>query len=166
MFVRYYTELSHPAVDVEQALVKNGLQRWLQRVIEEGSTAEGQLLAQVGFDVAGRRVAKRGLVTISDPVRRGSTLVVPIEWKAAEHTHLFPSVEADLEIASLGSTLTQVSLSALYEPPFGAIGSALDRALLHRVAEAVVRDTTERIAEVLKAELSSGAASSPSAGPG
>ena len=38
------------------------------------------------------------------------------------------------------------SMSGRYSPPFGSVGEALDRALLHRVAEATVRDFVERVA--------------------
>ena len=37
-------------------------------------------------------------------------------------------------------------MSARYVPPFGAVGRALDRALLSRVAEATVKDFLDRVA--------------------
>jgi hypothetical protein len=58
-------------------------------------------------------------------------------------------LDADLEVARLTPTITQLSISARYAPPLGAIGSAIDRALLHRVAEATVKDFMDRVAAAL-----------------
>ena len=44
---------------------------------------------------------------------------------------------------------TQLSISARYVPPLGALGSAIDRALLHRVAEATMKDFLDRVATAL-----------------
>jgi hypothetical protein len=42
-------------------------------------------------------------------------------------------------------------MSARYLPPWGALGSAVDRALLHRVAEATVKDFLDRVGAALRA---------------
>ena len=42
---------------------------------------------------------------------------------------LFPSLDADLEVAPL-SRGTQLAMSARYEPPFGGLGRTIDRAVL------------------------------------
>jgi hypothetical protein len=64
---------------------------------------------------------------------------------------LIPSLEADIELGELGPGRTQLSISARYTPPLGPLGHALDRALLHRVAEATVKDFLDRVAERLSA---------------
>ena len=73
---------------------------------------------------------------------------------------LIPEMEGDLEVAPLGPASSQLSISARYTPPLGAIGQAIDRALLHRVAEATLKDFLDRVAEGLAdpdAEVSAGA---------
>jgi len=55
----------------------------------------------------------------------------------------------DIEIAALGAMRTQLSMSARYRPPLGMIGRALDKALMHRVAEATVKDFLDRVGERL-----------------
>jgi hypothetical protein len=40
-------------------------------------------------------------------------------------------------------------MSARYRPPLGMIGRALDKALMHRVAEATVKDFLDRVGERL-----------------
>ena len=44
----------------------------------------------------------------------------------------------------------KLSVSARYRTPMGAVGRMLDRALLHRVAEATVKDFLDRVGERLR----------------
>ena len=46
-------------------------------------------------------------------------------WKATGAQRLFPLLEADLEVAGLGATRTQLSISARYRPPMGPLGRVL-----------------------------------------
>ena len=64
---------------------------------------------------------------------------------------MFPHLDADIEVASLGADRTQLSISARYRAPMGALGRMLDRALLHRVAEATVKDFLDRVGEQVRA---------------
>ena len=64
---------------------------------------------------------------------------------------MYSRISGACAVAALGKDLTQVGLSARYTPPFGLLGASLDRALLHRVAEATVRDFVERVAAGLVA---------------
>lgn len=70
-----------------------------------------------------------------------------MSWRATGPDRLFPQLDADLEVAALGRGRTQLSISARYRPPMGAAGRALDRALLHRVAEATIKDFLDRVGE-------------------
>jgi hypothetical protein len=70
-------------------------------------------------------------------------------WEATGPEGLLPTLEGDLEVASLGPNRTQLSISAMYTPPMGAFGRALDRGLLHRVAEATVKDFLDRVAAAM-----------------
>jgi len=153
MFARYYVELPIPAVEVERGFLTEGIRGWLPGLIADGSVHEKRLMAEVGFAVRGKRFGRRGTVSVGEPRRTGQSIVVPLGWIASDQAGLFPRVEADLEIAPLGPNATQVSLSARYTPPLGMVGHVLDRALMHRVAEAVVKNTTERIVAVIRKRL-------------
>ena len=59
---------------------------------------------------------------------------------------LFPVLDADLTLADLGDAGTLVKLASVYRPPFGALGQALDRGVLHRVAEATIKAFLARVA--------------------
>jgi hypothetical protein len=87
-----------------------------------------------------RRVNKRVEVRVGDAYRIPEKTTLPIAWFASGSERLFPSLEANLELAALGERRSQRSISARYTPPLGAVGRALDRALMHRVADATVKD--------------------------
>lgn len=67
---------------------------------------------------------------------------VALRWEATGPGGvLFPVLDADLTLTPSpepgpGSLL---KLAGVYRPPFGPVGQALDRAILHRVAAATVR---------------------------
>ena len=75
-----------------------------------------------------------------------------MHWAAAGATGLFPSLDADLEVAPLGPHRTQLAMSARYVPPLGAVGRAIDRAVLFRVAEATLKDFLDHVAEAMSAQ--------------
>lgn len=89
-----------------------------------------------------------------------------MRWKPSSAWPLFPELDADLEVASLGPSRTQLSVNARYTPPLGRLGSVIDRALLHRVAEATVKDFVDRVGAALErdADALPAAASGSSAG--
>jgi hypothetical protein len=71
-------------------------------------------------------------------------------WRATRPEGLFPQLDADIEVASLGAGRTHLSISARYRPPMGVVGRMLDRALLHRVAEATIKDFLDRVGEQVR----------------
>ena len=152
MFIRYYVELAHPWGDLERALLATPKE--LIPSIASFADDRGQhLLAEVGFAIDGHRVTKRIEVEVGPPVIREGRTWIPITWRATGATGLFPVMEAELELASLGGRLTQLSISARYQPPLGLLGRTIDRALLSRVAEATVKDFIDRLGQALEARL-------------
>jgi len=154
MFAKYYLELPYASDAVAAALLAEPPESWLPGHVKAGGEFEESLLAEVGFKVAGRRVARRVAVNVGRPVPLGAgALVVPITWRVASQESLFPTLAADLEVAPVGAELTQMSIGARYDPPLSVAGRLIDRTRLHRVAQAVVRDFTEGIADKLRARL-------------
>lgn len=152
IFTKYFVELEYPVEAVERALLVTSPADWVPGVVAAASEREQQLLIEVGFEARGQRMRSRGEIQIGDPVKLGQATVMPLCWKTFGKTPL-PEVNAELEVAPLGRRLTQLSVSARYTPPLAAIGLLLDRALLHRVAEAALRDFVERVAAVLRERL-------------
>jgi hypothetical protein len=149
VFIRYYVDLAHSVLDLESALLKAPAS-WLPG-LAEGADEHGQrLLTEVGFPVDGHRIVKRVSIAIGEPVRASARTWIPISWQATGPGGLFPVLDGELEIATLGAHRTQLAFSARYHPPLGLIGRTADRALLSRVAEATIKDFVDRIAERLQ----------------
>jgi len=150
MFIRYYLDLALPFADVDRALLTEP-EAWVPGLARDAEHQGENLLAEVGFAVdADRRVDKKVEIAFGAPYRIKGKSALPMQWKATGAESLFPSLDADLEVAALGANRTQLSMSARYRPPGGAVGRALDRALLHRVAEATVKDFLDRVGDVLR----------------
>lgn len=151
MFARYYVELPLEAATVEEALTAST--GWLPGLARDANHQGDVLLAEVGFggDV---RIARQVEIELGDAVRMPTKTVVPLRWHATGATGLFPSLDADLEVAPLGPMRTQLAISARYVPPLGALGRAIDRALLFRVAEATLKDFLDRVREAVLSETS------------
>ena len=80
----------------------------------------------------------------------GSAGGLALRWEATgAGGGLFPVLDADLTLADLGDEGTLVKLAGVCRPPFGALGQALDRAGLHRVAVATIRVFLARVAAEL-----------------
>jgi len=155
MFVRSYTEVDRTYDEVRQALLDRA-DRWLPGVATDAGRRGELLLAEVGFGGEHARVETPVVIEIRPAMEFPSRLVLPIEWRPLSARNLLPKLDGDLEIAPLGPRRTHCSLSARYRPPLGIVGEALDRALLHRVAEATVKDFVDRLAASFSAELVAG----------
>jgi hypothetical protein len=148
MFVRYYVELPLPPEEVEAALVAAPA-GWLSALAGEADQRGGSLLAEVGVGPFGPRLGRRVAVSVGPPLRYPSKTLLPFTWRPAGGSGLLPDLEGDIELGSLGSGKTQLAVSGRYRPPLGSLGRAADRVLLHRVAEATVKDFLDRVAEAL-----------------
>ncbi len=84
---------------------------------------------------------------------RGQGFVLPVSWWATGAQRLFPTLEADLEIMPLGPEQTMLTLMGRYQPPLGAVGRAMDRLVMHRIAEACVRSFLHRSAATLESAI-------------
>jgi hypothetical protein len=81
---------------------------------------------------------------------RGEAAVLALRWEATgPGGRLFPALDADIWLTPAGEHSTRLSLAGVYRPPLAAVGPGLDRAVLHRVADATVRSLLARMADVL-----------------
>ena len=150
MFVRYYLEIAAPFDEVEATLLDHP-GRWVPGLLRVAEEEGERLLAEVGVALETRRIHKEVEIGLGAPYRFPSKTVLPMTWRATGAERLFPQLDADIEVAALGMSRTQLSISARYRPPMGVVGRALDRAILHRVAEATVKDFLDRVGEQMRA---------------
>lgn len=151
MFVYFFTHLMRPFDEVEPLFVEHA-ERWIPHHLEEAFESREALRVRVGLG-KGFRVGKDVLVSVGESRREETKTFLPIDVQATHPASLFPHLQADLELARLGPGMTQLTLRGSYRPPLGLVGEAIDRALLHRVAEAAVKDFVEQLGARLEAAL-------------
>lgn len=107
--------------------------------------AGNAVLRRAGFAGITKEVAIQTL----PPYQRGETTVIVTRMVATGAAgYLFPVLDADFELSPTHDGETRVLLRGTYRPPLGSLGAALDRAVLHRAAEATVRRLITQAAEV------------------
>jgi hypothetical protein len=85
-----------------------------------------------------------------------------IRWEATgPGGGLFPVLDADLSLTRAGENSTLLTLTGAYRPPFGALGAALDRAVLHRVAAATMRNFIKQVAAAITGQPGPAAVADP-----
>lgn len=105
-------------------------------------------LARVGpfGDLVGASKVVR--VSLLEPVPREDTMVLPVRWEAIGVTgRLFPVLDANLVLVAADGCRTRLSFTGAYRPPLAALGSGIDRMVLHRAASATVRSLLRQVAE-------------------
>src|SRR4029453_15692434 len=136
MFAGYFVELPLPAAQVERALLDHP-PGWLAEMAGVAQQRGDDLLTEVGVGPLGTRRGRRGGVPVGG---------------------LLPRLDADIELGSLGEDRTQLAISARYRPPLGVVGRAVDRVLLHRVAEATLKDFLDRLGQAITHQAMAGGA--------
>ncbi|HZA82453.1 MAG TPA: hypothetical protein VFC13_13440 [Actinomycetes bacterium] len=149
MFIRYYIELSLPVTQVEQVFVGSPA-GWLSAMAGEAQRRGDGLLGEVGVGPLGARLRRQVRIRLGEPVHFPSMTSLPLTWEPVGLEGMLPRLDANLELGSLGEDRTQLAISARYRPPLGAVGRAVDRVLLHRVAEATVKDFLDRVGQAIK----------------
>lgn len=132
-------EDAYPAV---AAVLEEGPLAWLPEV----ALAPEAYTTELGIGGPGRRVGRRVLVTPGRVQPFAHGVAVPVEWRAAEHPELYPTLSGWLRLEPAGPAACRLRFDAHYQPPAGRLGAAVDRAVLHRVAEASVQEFVERVA--------------------
>jgi hypothetical protein len=73
-------------------------------------------------------------------VTREDSAVWALRWETeGAKGALFPVLDADITLTRAGEQATVLAVSGSYRPPLGSLGAGLDRAIMHRVAEATIR---------------------------
>jgi len=141
VFVQHSLHIESPIEAVTSALLK-GPRKWFPHI-------DGSSEAAVGPSVVGVWIRKKVIVKIGEPVKGGSWIEVPVTWQAASIRRMFPVMIGKVELAPVDAYVTRLTVCGMYDPPLGKIGKQLDDALMHKVAEATVRELAGSIAKRL-----------------
>lgn len=100
----------------------------------------GMALVRVGPLGSLRGGSRLVRVYFRDLASRDETAVLALRWEAAgPGGGLFPALDADITLAPDGEDATTLTLDGAYRPPLGPVGAGLNRAVLHHVATATIR---------------------------
>lgn len=156
--VRSFDYVNHPYPRVSEALSEHPLE--IFRSASRAAAARVRSLASElrvslgGIEVGAEIDISVGLI---EEAERGPTAGpvtrLHLEWEAARHPRLFPLMRGVLAAYALTASETQLDFSGEYDPPLGALGDALDAAVLHRLAEASVHRFIQDVAQHLRAAL-------------
>lgn len=156
--IRCYDYVNHPYEKVRDALSRNGLEVFQSATKAAASRAQS-VASELHVEFAGvgikadikisvKRVDQKAVDATSAPATR-----MLLEWEAASNPSLFPLMKAELSIYRLTSTETQLDFCGQYEPPFGAVGKAMNAIAGHRIAEASVHRFIDEVAGYLRQTL-------------
>jgi len=123
---------------------------WLAGASGDAYGEWGQALARIGPLGSAPGMSRLVDVRFRDVVTNEWYAVLALRWEAVGPGRgLFPVLDADITLAPYGESGTMLALMAVYRPPPGAVGAALDRVVLHRVASATIRNFLNRIADAV-----------------
>jgi hypothetical protein len=146
MLVHDFAYIDVPAEAVRARLVARP-SGWLESMATRAITHGEALRVRLGPHGTHGALAKRIDVEVGRPVARAGATLIPLTWRATGAPALFPVFSGDVEVAPIGDGQTVVSIWGQYDPPLGALGDALDRFGLHRIAEASVRAFLQELAQ-------------------
>ncbi|HEY8863658.1 MAG TPA: SRPBCC family protein [Candidatus Dormibacteraeota bacterium] len=141
MFVQHSVHIARPIEECHATLVRDP-RRWFPRLGEQATYAVGPKVAGVPFRKSVR-------VETGKPVKIGDYTEVPITWRATSIKGLFPVMDGKIELAPVDPDVTRLTVCGMYDPPLGRFGKHIDDAVMHRVAEATVKELAESIAKRL-----------------
>jgi len=156
--IRCYDYVNHPYEQVRDVLKRDALSVFQSATKAAASRAES-IAAELHVDVGGigvksdikisvKQVEEKIPDAISSPVTR-----LQLEWEAATMPRLFPLMKAELSVYPLTGSETQLDFWGFYEPPFGAVGKAMNAIAGHRIAEVSVHRFISDVAGYLRQVL-------------
>jgi hypothetical protein len=133
-------------IDEPYALVQKALLadpgKWLPSLADD---AGKRLVTELAVHIGGVRVARAVEVEVAPPTIYPDRSEIFISWKAASMPSLFPELDGLFELVAVDARRSRLSFEASYEPPGRLAGQLGDQALMHRVAEAPVREFVLRL---------------------
>lgn len=148
MFLKTYLEVPVGFEAVCRAMVQSPA-TWLSGLAAEAEEEGERLLVEVGLMVAGHPLRRTAELEVGRAEVGERVASLPVGLRLDGDQRLLPAFSGTLDAAWLGTRWTQLALHVQYEPPLGLVGRAVDRALLHRVAEAAARNFLEGAARRL-----------------
>jgi hypothetical protein len=124
-------------------LARGGL---LQRASHHAYDELGTGLARVGPLGAAPGMSRLVAVRFRDLAIHEDFAIGAMRWEAiGPGGALFPALDAEIKLTPAGEDATMLTVSGIYRPPLGGLGTGLDRAIMHRVAQVTIQAFTNHI---------------------
>src|ERR1700693_3635692 len=156
--IRCYDYVNHPYERVRDALRQDALSVF-QSATKSADARAQSIAAELHVDIGGIGVMTDIKISVKnveekvfDAVWAPATRLL-LESEAATMPRLFPLMKAGLSIYPLPATEAQLGFLVLYEPPFGAVGKAMNAIVGHRIAEVSVHRFISDVAAYLRKAL-------------
>ena len=156
--IRSFDYVNYPYERVRAALTADALGVF-RSATAAAYTRARSVVSALRVSVAGLEVAKEIEIEVHSIDERPASATghpvtrLKLEWAATSAPRLFPLMKANLRVYPLTATETQLDFSGRYEPPFGWLGTAVNAAIGHRIAEASVDRFVGEVAEYLRTTL-------------
>jgi hypothetical protein len=155
--IRCYDYVNHPYRQVRDALRQDALTVFRSATKAAASRAQS-IAAELHLDSGGLGIKSDINISVKNVEEKVDPLSSPVtrlllEWEAATLPGLFPFMKAELSIYPLTASETQLDFSGVYEPPFGALGKALNAVVGYRIAEVSVHRFMNDVAGYLRQAL-------------
>ena len=155
--IRCYDYVNHPYEQVRDALSTDALVIF-QSATKAAADRVESIASELRVDIGEIRVEADLIISVKKIEEEVHEMTGPVtrlqlEWQAAKMPTLFPLRKAELAIYPLTATETQLDLSGLYEPPFGAVGKAMNAIAGYRIAEVSVHRFVGDVAGYLRQAL-------------
>jgi hypothetical protein len=127
------------------AMVSNG---WLKQASADAYESGRTGLTRVGPRGDVGLLSKLVEVRVRDVVIHDGSAVLTLRWEATGYGgSLFPALDADITLTSAADGTSLLTLDGAYRPPLAALGTALDKVILNRVATSTLRSLLAEIAK-------------------
>jgi hypothetical protein len=110
-------------------------------------------LEELRFEIGGGAITRRVEAEVGPLQSEAASLRVPLQWKAAEHPNLFPTMHGELHISNIDGSQIELRLGGEYRPPLGPVGAVGDALAGRRMAEKSLRGFLIEVARRLEAKL-------------
>jgi hypothetical protein len=155
--LRCYDYVNHPYARVRDVLSKDALTIF-QSATKAAESRARSIASELRVDISGIGVEADIIISVKKVEEQTSEMAAPVtrlqlEWQAAKMPGLFPVMKAELSIYPLTASETQLDFSGLYEPPFGAVGKAMNAIVGYRIAEVSVHRFVNDVAGYLRQAL-------------
>jgi hypothetical protein len=155
--IRCYDYVNHPYPQVRDVLTKDA-PRIFQAATKAANSRAQSIASELRVDIGGIAVDADIVISIhkieeQNPEMGVAVTRLRLEWQAAKLSSLFPLMKAELSIYPLTASETQLDFLGHYEPPFGAVGKAINAIVGYRIAEVSVHRFVGDVAAYLRQAL-------------